>query len=242
MFNTLKISEENWAATVGVTLDKLILDLRSEGKEAVLTGILATGKLESGSSKQNVETITPSATIQYDDLAVFKADKLVGWLTEDESRGYNGVINQVKNTVTSISCPEDGKASIELLSFKTDVKGKVINGRPEVDINIHIKANVGALECPIDITKLESIEAIGKILEKEVENTINNSIDSVQEKYETDIFGFGNAIHRSNPKEWKKMKKDWDQYFTDLTANVKVNAKIVKTGTVDNSVVELRKD
>lgn len=242
MFNTLKISEENWAATVGVTLDQLIKDLRSEGKEAVLTGILTTGHRESGSSKQNVETITPSATIQYDDLAIFKADKLVGWLTEDESRGYNGIINQVKNTVSSISCPEEGKASMELTSFKTDVKGKVINGRPEVDVNTKVEANVGALECSTDITKLESIEALEKILEKELENTINNSIDSVQEKYETDIFGFGNAIHRSNPKEWKKMKKEWDQYFTELTVNVEVNAKIVKTGTVDNSVVELRKD
>ncbi|QUG41799.1 Ger(x)C family spore germination protein [Psychrobacillus sp. INOP01] len=242
MFNTLKISEENWAATVGVTLDQLIVDLRSEGKEAVLTGILATGKRESGSSNQNVETITPSVTIRYDDLAVFKADKLVGWLTEDESRGYNDIINHVKNTVTSISCPEEGKASMELLSFKTDVKGNVINGRPEVDVNVKIEANVGALECPIDITKLESIDALEKILEKQVEKTINNSIDSVQEKYETDIFGFGNAIHRSNPKEWKKMKKEWDQYFTELTVNVKINARIVKTGTVDNSVVEKRKD
>ncbi|TQR18492.1 Ger(x)C family spore germination protein [Psychrobacillus soli] len=242
MFSTLKVSEENWAATVGVTLDQLITDLRSDGKEAVLTGILVTGKPEIGSSKQNVETITPAASIKLDDLAVFKDDKLIGWLTEDESRGYNGIINQVKNTVGTVSCPEGGKADIEVLRFNTKVKGNVKNGSPEVAVQVKIEANIGAIECPIDITKPESIETLEKAYEKAVEETINHSISNVQEKYETDIFGFGNAIHRSNPKEWKTMKKHWDQQFTDLVANVKVDVKILKTGTVNNSVVEKGKD
>ncbi|MDI2588909.1 Ger(x)C family spore germination protein [Psychrobacillus sp. NEAU-3TGS] len=242
MFSTLKVSEENWAATVGVTLDQLITDLRSDGKEAVLTGILVTGNSEIGSSKQNVETITPATSIKLDDLAVFKEDKLVGWLTEDESRGYNGIVNQVKNTVGTVSCPEGGKADIEVLHFKTKVKGIVKNGSPEVDLQVNIEANVGAVECRIDLTKPESIKILEKAYEKAVEETINHSIISVQEKYETDIFGFGNAIHRSNPKEWKTMKKQWNQHFTDLAANVKVDVKILKTGTVNNSVVVKRKD
>ncbi|WP_313894094.1 Ger(x)C family spore germination protein [Psychrobacillus sp.] len=242
MFNTLKTSEENWAATVGVTLDQLIINLRSDGKEAVLTGLVATGQIEKGSSKQNVETVTPAANIQFDDLAAFKDDKLVGWLTEDESRAYSDIMNLVKSTVGTISCPEEGKANLEVLRFKSDVKGNVKNGIPEVDIGIQIEANVGAIECPIDITIPESLEALEKIYEKEVEKTIKDSITSVQEKYEADIFGFGNAIHRSNPKEWKTMKKEWNEYFIDLVVNTKVDVKIIKTGTVSNSVVEKRKD
>ncbi|MFJ7972413.1 Ger(x)C family spore germination protein [Psychrobacillus sp. NPDC096389] len=242
IFNTLKVSEENWAATVGVTLDELIVDLRSDGKEAVLTGILIIGKQELGSSKQNVETITPAASIKLDDLAVFKDDKLIGWLTEDESRGYNGIINQVKDTVGTVSCPEGGKADIEVLRFKTKVKGNVKNGSPEVNVLSTIEANVGAIECQIDLTKPESIRILEKAYETAVEDTISHSIKSVQEKYETDIFGFGDAIHRSNPKEWRTMKKQWDQHFSDLLVNVKVDVKIQKTGTVNNSVLDKRKD
>lgn len=108
MFNTLKTSEAFWAATNGFLLDELIANLTIDGKEAVLTGILVTGE-KMGSSKQNVESITPSAQIKYDELAVFKKDKLVGWLTERQSRGYNGIVNEVQKTVTAISCPEKGK-------------------------------------------------------------------------------------------------------------------------------------
>ncbi|WP_427138813.1 Ger(x)C family spore germination protein [Psychrobacillus psychrodurans] len=238
MFNTLKISEENWSATVGVTLDDLIADLISDGKEAVLTGIIIRGNPENASSLQNVETITPSATIQYQDLAVFKNDKLVGWLNEEESRSYNAIINQVKNTVSTISCPKEGKASIEVLNFNTDVKGEVFHGIPKVDVSIDIEANLGALECSINITKPESIEILENIYAKEVKESIEQSIESVQEKYDSDIFGFGNAIHRTNPKLWNTMKKEWDQHFTDLEVNIKVNVKILKTGTVDNTLIE----
>ncbi|MFJ5769828.1 Ger(x)C family spore germination protein [Psychrobacillus sp. NPDC093180] len=242
LFNTLKISEENWSATAGVRIDELVVDLRSDGKEAVLTGILAIGNKEIGSSKENLETIMPYAELQYDDIAVFKKDKLVGWLTENESRGYNGIRNEVKSTVATISCPKEGKANLEVLRFKTKLKGKVKNGSPEVDINMHIDANVGEIECPIDISKPESIKALEKIYEKEVEETVRQSITSVQKKFETDIFGFGDAIHRSNPKEWKKLKHQWDEHFTNMKANIKVDVKILRTGTVNNSITEKEKD
>lgn len=238
MFDTLKASEGAWAATNGILLDELIAYLTSDGKEAVLTGILVTGDQEMGSSKQNVESITPSARIQYDDLAVFKNDKLVGWLTERESRGYNDIVNEVQNTVTAISCPEEGKATIEIIQLDSKMKGKINKGKPEVDVNIKVKGNIGEVECQINLSEQKSIVELEKITEKKLEETVNLTIESVQKQYKSDIFGFGEAIHRSNPKEWKKIKEQWDEEFSELTANVKVDVKLVHTGTVDNSFLE----
>jgi len=238
MFNTLKVSEIAWAATNGIILDELISDLTSEGKEAVLTGILVTGNQEIGTSRQNVESITPAARIEYDHLAVFRKDKLVGWLTERESRGYNDITNSVKNTVTTISCPNEGKASIEIIQLKSDVKGKIINGKPVVDINIKIKGTVGDVECQINLSEEKSIIELEKNTEKKMEETVNLTIETVQKQFKSDIFGFGEAIHRSNPKEWKKIKDQWNEEFTELTANVKVDVKILHTGTANNSFLE----
>lgn len=60
----------------------------------------------------------------------------------------------------------------------------------------------------------------------------------LQEEYQSDIFGFGEAIHRSNPEEWNKIKENWDEEFSDLTVNVKVDMKIRLTGTVNSSFLE----
>ncbi|WP_399632970.1 Ger(x)C family spore germination protein [Sporosarcina sp. SG10008] len=238
MFNTLKTSEENWAVTKGVTLDELLGDLITDGKDAVLTGIQVFGNQEVGSSKQNVESITPAAQIQYDYLAVFRKDKLVGWLNESESKGYNYIIDSVKSTVASIPCPEKGKVSIEVIHSKSEMKGKINKGKPEVNVTIEVEGDVGAVECHIDLTETKSIDALEKSYEKELKEIIHQTIETVQKQYKTDIFGFGQAIHRSNPKKWAKIKDQWDEKFTELTVNVEVDMKIRHTGTVRNSFLQ----
>ncbi|ARJ37697.1 spore gernimation protein GerC [Sporosarcina ureae] len=242
MFNALKISEKNWAGTEGIILDELVTNLISDGKEAVLTGIQVIGDEEIGKSKQNVESITPAARIQYDDLAVFKADKLVGWLTEEESRGYSDITNSVKNTVTSIPCPKEGKITIDILKYHSKIKGAINKGEPEVNIQIEAEGNIGEVLCSIDLLKPETIHELEKIYKKEVKEIILRTIETVQNEYKSDIFGFGEAIHRSNPKEWNKMKEQWDEKFTDLPVNVQIDMNIRRTGTINNSFLDKIKD
>ncbi|MFJ8236168.1 Ger(x)C family spore germination protein [Ureibacillus sp. NPDC094379] len=238
MFNSLKTSEIAWAGTKSVSLDELIQDLISDGKEAVLTGINLVGNKKIGSSKQNVETISPAARIQYDNLAIFKEDKLIGWLTEEETIAYSDITNSVKSTVRSLSCNNEGKVAIEVIQFKSKIKGLLKNGKPEVNININAEGTVGAVECKINLTDLGTIEELEKKFEQDVKDNIYKTLDTLQKQYKADIFGFGDAIHRSNPKEWNKLKENWDEEFSNLTTNVEVDMKILRTGTTNNSFLE----
>lgn len=238
MFAGLKVSEKAWAGTSGVTLDELIVDLISDGKEAVLTGIQLTGNKQIGSTQQNIESISKPAQIQYDNLAVFKEDRLMGWLTEQDSRGYSGITNSVKSTVTSISCPNEGKSTIEVTNFHSKVEGNIVHGKREVNIHTKAEGKVGEVRCKIDLKNPEAIQELEKIYEKEATRIINETIDVLQQEYQSDIFGFGEAIHRSNPQEWNQIKENWDEEFSDLTVNVKVDMKIRLTGTVNSSFLE----
>ncbi|KGR80064.1 Ger(x)C family spore germination protein [Ureibacillus manganicus] len=242
MFNSLNMSEVAWAGAKSITLDELIADLISDGKEAVITGVQLIGDPKIGSSKNNVEKISPAASIQYDNLAVFKGDKMVGWLTKDETIGYSYVTNSVKTTVRPISCPKDGKVSIEVFKSNSVIKGFINKGNPEVNININLEGNVGSVECHINLSELGTISELEKIYEKELKENINNTIVTLQEQYKSDVFGFGEAIHRSNPKEWNKIKDNWDEEFSKLKFNVKVDLKIVRTGTKNNSFLEKIED
>lgn len=242
MFNTLKTSEKSWAASKGFTLDELIADLTSDGTEAVLTGIEVKGNKEKGASNGNVDMITPAALIQFDHLAVFKNDKLVGWLNERETRGYNAVTNAVKSTVASIPCPTGGKATIEVNEFNSDVIGYMKNGKPEVDIHSTVVGNVGAVECKIDLTKPETLAELEKIYTQTAKKIIKEAIETAQKEYKSDIFGFGDAFHRSNPKDWRKLKEQWDETFPDVTVNVNVDMKIRGIGTINKTFLEKLKD
>ncbi|UAL50641.1 Ger(x)C family spore germination protein [Bacillus sp. CMF21] len=240
LFDTLKVSEKAWSATSSVTLDDLIADLVSDGKQPVLTGIEAfiKGNEEVALSKRNEEMIDFPARLLFDGLAVFDKDKLIGWLNEKQGRTYNAVTNKVKSTVINISCPKEGTAVLQLLKSKAKVKGKVKNGKPEINIEFHREYNVGEVECNIDLTKPETIDKLEKIEEQRAKNMFEQSIKQVQEEFEVDIFGFGEAVHRADPKAWKKLKKNWDKEFEELPVYIKVDAKIRRIGTVGNSFLE----
>jgi spore germination protein KC len=237
MFTSLEISEKTWAPSISVALDELISDLVSDGKHPVLTGIKMVGDPEVGQTQKNVETTMSETMLKYSNLAVFKKDKLIGWLSEAESKGYNYIMGNVKSTVGDIDCPEGGKLITELVRTDSEVKGKVKNGKPEITVNLFAEGNVGEVQCNIDLTKTETIEKLDKKLSKDIKYFMNKVVDKAKEEG-VDIFGFGEVIHRSDPKEWKNLKENWDETFKEITVNITVDAKIRRTGTVGNSFLE----
>ena len=227
LFDSLKTSERAWAPTSGVTLHDLISDLVSKGKHPVLTGLKVKGSQEIGESKENIEEMDTPTQLQYTGLGVFKKDKLVGWLNEAESKGYNYIMDNVKSTVGHIRCPKGGKAVLEVIRSKADMKGKVKNGKPEADVEIRIEANVGEVECKnLDLTQTNTIYEMEARSAEKIKEFAEKTIKKAQKKYKADIFGFGEAIRRADPKFWKQIEKNWDQEFPDLPVNVKVDFKI----------------
>jgi spore germination protein KC len=195
---SLEVSEKAWAPAVAVPLDELITDFVSEGKHPVLSGVQVKGNSKTGSTLENIEAIRPDAKIQNAGLAVFRKDKLIGWLNEEESKGYNYIINHVKSTVGHAPCPEGGNIAYEVTKSKADMKGSV--REPHINIKLSVEQNVGEVQCQIDLTKVEMLNELEKRSQQKLYDILNHTIQVAQSKYKVDIFGFGNAIHRSDPK------------------------------------------
>ena len=242
IFNILHTSEHRLSNTRAMTLANLIVDLEREGKEGVITGIYIMGDEESGSSKQNVESITPTAQLKMDGIAVFKEDKLLGWLTDEEGKAYNIITDKVKNTLGTLSCPEGGKVNVHVDSLTSKLKNTIVDGKPEIEIDIQISGNIGEIDCEIDVTKEETIKMLEKTYEEQVEKNVHETIQVVQDDFQSDIFGFGAAINQSNPKEWEKIKSQWDTEFSEIKTTVKAKMNIRHFGTVNNPIQENIKD
>ncbi|MFS0891493.1 Ger(x)C family spore germination protein [Peribacillus frigoritolerans] len=234
VFDSLENSAKRWAATKTVTLDELVSSIVSKGREAMLTGIYVYGDPESGSNVTNAQNLSPKSGLRLDYLGVFKKDKLVGWLNKNDSKGVSYITDTVKSTVETIPC-EGEKITINTFKSKTKVKGKVEKGNPKIDINVSSEGSIGEVECTIDLTKPEKIEELNKRYAKDIKGKIEGSIKTLQEKYQSDIFGFGEEIHRTDPQAWKRLEGNWGQEFANLDVNVTVKAKIRNLGTISES-------
>jgi spore germination protein KC len=241
LFTTLEMSEKVWAPTVKVRLDSLISDLQTEGKDPVLTGIVIKGDPSKGDERSNINQIAPNAFLDYSGLAIFKKDKLVGWLNDKESKGYNYIVDNVKSTIGHIDCPAGGILAVDVVRTKTKMKGKVDNGQPQIIVDVFLEENVGEVQCKIDLLDPESIKELEEIAQKEVVAILEASIQKAK-KYNVDIFGFGEAIYRADPKYWNKNKGNWKEQFPDLPVHVKPEVKIRRVGTVSDSLVQKTKE
>jgi spore germination protein KC len=241
MFSTLEMSAKVWAPTVEVRLDNLISDLQTEGKDPVLTGIEIKGDPGKGDKRSNINQIAPDTFLEYSGLAIFKNDKLIGWLNDKESKGYNYITDNVKSTIGQVACPSGGILALEVVRTKTKVKGVVEKGKPQIFVDVFIEQNVGEVQCKIDLLDPQSIMELEKIAQKDVKGIMEAAIQRAK-KYDVDIFGFGDAIYRSNPKYWNKNKDNWKDQFVDLPIYVNTHVKIRRLGTVSDSLVQKTKE
>lgn len=238
LFDSLQTSEKVWASTMTITLDQLIADMVGEGVQPNLAGIEVLGDKESGNKVENIGQITRSALLQYSGMATFKNEKLVGWFNDQESKGLNYALGKVKSTIISVPCTEGGdkNVEIELIRTKSDITTELKNGSTKGIINFKAEANVASVGCKeVDLTKRESIPYLEEKTEEDIKASIEAAIKTSQEKFKGDYFGFGNALHRSHPHFWKKVKEDWDETFKDMPIDIKVDIKILQTGTIEES-------
>lgn len=241
MFSSLESAEKAWGGATKVDLHQLIYDLVSKGKDPVLTMAEVTGDPQTGQSQSNLNSVHPPVNIEYNGLGVFNRDRLVGWLNQNESKGYNYVVGNIKSTVVNVACPQGGELGLELIRTSKKLQGKVVNGKPEVDVRVEAEGNVGEAECTLDLSRKESIQLLEKEAEEQIKTTILSAVKKAK-KYKSDIFGFGDAIHRADPKFWKQVEDHWEEQFAELPVQVTVEMNIRRTGSVVESFLDEMKE
>ncbi|KOS68497.1 spore gernimation protein [Lysinibacillus contaminans] len=240
--SSIQNSEKAWGSTLTVNIDDLITTLRSNENSPVLTAIEVIGDPKLGIDQTNVERIKTPVILEFSGLAVFKQDKFVGVLTDDESKSYNFLNDNVESTIEVISCPKEGRLSTEITKSKTKIKGKIVNGIPKLTVHIEIDQNVGEVDCTINLAEKETIQMINEKTSNLIKEKTEQVLNTIQKNYQVDNLGFSEVLHRADPKEWKKIKEDWATIFPELEVNVKVNVRTLGVGTIHNSISQQSKE
>lgn len=167
-----------------------------------------------------------------DGMAVFRKDKLAGWLTERETRGLLWVLGKVKSGILVLQDDpggQDGQISMEIIKAKSKIKADFEEGKPSITVEIEEESNIGEETKPIDLTIPEKIKEI----EQKQAALITNEIEAALHKAQilnADIFRFGEELHRADPKAWSEIKDRWEEEFPDLEVQIKVITKVHHIG------------
>ena len=174
--------------------------------------------------------------IRIEGSAVFSGSKIAGKLNREESLMLLLIRNEISNplAILPVASQEPSRLkpliTLEIYRSKSRVKGNESSGGMGVTIDVELDAGIGELNYPVDYLDEKAIEKMEALSSERIREFALKTIKKVQEDYRADIFGFGKAVEKQNPKLWNSIKDKWSDEFSRLSVDVNVKVNIMSTG------------
>ncbi|WP_199614766.1 Ger(x)C family spore germination protein [Paenibacillus alkalitolerans] len=181
-----------------------------------------------------IKTGSGQRTFTIDKAAVYRENKLVGFLSDKElnaKRWWHGEAAGMRLTVKVEPKTKEfnGTVTADILSGTKMVRTTIKNGRPEASIALKATVTVMGNNTKLDISKVKNMKRVEKKLEEDVRKLFEDTISRSQ-KWKADIFSFGREVHIEHPLQWKKLKDRWPDIYAEMPVKVKVDIQIERMG------------
>jgi spore germination protein KC len=178
-------------------------------------------------------------TMELSGTAVFKEDKLIGFLDEEESKYFLFIKDNIKGGVFALEnlpSVNDVNISFEIFQNQTEVKPVYSDGGLSMNIETKTQMTLAEQGTELDFTSERGRLTIKKEMEESLKANIQKVIQRVQKDFAVDIFGFGSIVNAEMPSLWKEIGRDWNDIFVDLDVNVNTIIEIRDSGSLSGPI------
>lgn len=169
-------------------------------------------------------------------LAAFKKDRMVGWLNDQETRGYNWIRNEITIPVYVFESPvQPGElVSAEIHQSSSSLEVRVQGEEVVITVNAIVEGRIQETTSPEEKLSSESelVDSMNRHLAQEVHSDIQAALEKGQKELKTDIFGFGNLIYRTRPRDWDRLGPRWEEIYPDIRVEIQVDSHVRRTGLI----------
>lgn len=235
--DNVKSTTELQGIIASKNFNDLLSTILTPGTELSINCIEIVGDVEEGSSKENIESSEPKTYTKLGNLGIFKDDKLVDWASRDESLGINIIKGAISEMFLDIEY-EDGYVVIDSTSFSSDVKVKIKNDKPTININLSGEARIIEVKGDVDLENSKVIDEIQKKVNKKIKKRVEQAIQLAIEN-KTDVFGFGQIFYQEYPKYFEKNKNNWNDNLDKIKINIKSDLMLKNKVSSKTSLEEI---
>ena len=194
-------------------------------------GALKNSTLDPIASIVSVERQNDEEILAANGTAVFKNDKLAGFIDTNSTRGALIINNRLNGGTEVIDVESVGKVSYSLEKSKSKVKFKLENGKPVYNIIIKINTNIYEIERDIKNQLPDNaFNLMEEALISRIKTITSQAIYKSIFEYNSDIFGFGQIALKSDKEYFRTVENNWDQAMKEAKYNIYVSVKIDDTG------------
>ncbi|MGI9860432.1 Ger(x)C family spore germination C-terminal domain-containing protein [Moorella naiadis] len=131
--------------------------------------------------------------------------------------------------------PTPARASIAFHRINTNTQARV-QGQ-QVVFTVHIKGHGDLLEVigNFNPDNLDQLRVIQEAVNKEIADRARAVVAKAQQELRTDLFGFGEILHRSNTRYWHQVQDHWNDEFPRAQVQVEVEIQLRRVGMTNRT-------
>jgi spore germination protein KC len=186
-----------------------------------------------------VQGASPQKTIRFYGRAIFNHEyKLVGYLNFVEGAYRQWILKRISYFDIVENIPEaGGNVGIIVTKFGSKLKSSILpNDKVKIEIELNGAGHVGENNTNLDLSEQKNLKLVQNTINMKTSEHVLEMITKVQKQYGTDVLSFNQTLNRQHPKEWNKLKGQWDTIFPDIEVTVKVKVNLKHIGLVGPSL------
>lgn len=169
--------------------------------------------------------------------AVFRGDKLVGFLTPEETKYLLMIKDHLSGGVLTLYLPDltPHNISLEITGVEPSVSYEVNNGDVSMNLVLLLHTYLGEYPHKTGSSSSNVIDSVTRAAEELVKEQLSSTVKHLQTSYQADVLGFGNHIYRTNLPLWRSISGDWDEIYQTLPVTVTAEVHILNTAMIRDS-------
>jgi spore germination protein KC len=206
-----------------VTLKNILLNLVGDTKATAVPWIdIVPSRSEEEENKN----------LHINGTAIFRNDKMIGYIDDKTTRGLLWLKNEIRQATVTIFPKEEKEEFItfNIIRANTELHPEINDDKWIMNIKIVAEDDVLQNGTNLDVKSTEIVRKLEKQLEEDLQSRIKLVLQPVQKEMKADVFGFAEAFHRKFPKEWGKVKDNWEDVFSEMEVNIDPKVYVRRTG------------
>ncbi|MBW5445671.1 Ger(x)C family spore germination protein [Cohnella sp. CFH 77786] len=214
---------QNSQYTVGVKIDRF------------LDHLAADGTMPYSGAIRIVKDAQGEPTFQIDQVAVYRENKLAGYLSGKSLQAFKMIKGMGKGMKLTAEVepkgPEtQGTITADVLSVRSKIRAFYVKGTPSFDLTVNVDSRGLANDSTLDISKTPNLLRAEKALTDELNERLTDLLTLTQREFKSDVVGFGRELHIEHPKAWKKLKKRWTDLYPEVPVRVRARVHLERIG------------
>jgi len=216
------------------------LTVLSRKSTAPIIPLVKSIKSGDGGIEYKTERKDGAEEIQLEGAGVLRGDRLVDFLTDEETKGYMWLENDVIHRLIDTVGIEESKVNFGGKVLKSTTKYNVKGKDGTIGLEYQIKASIAVDEVMglkeqlsetewVDLMK-GAEKSFAKVIQQECELSIKR-----ERELGLDFLGIGRHIEQKNPAYWKTVKDQWEQKIADFPVSLNVQVTIHNSGMSSSS-------